>query len=276
MDILLYLAIIPIFLLLLFIYKKDTKSEPMGMVVKMFFLGVFSCIPTVIVELFLDGLFSTENFSSLARLFVNVFIGVALVEEFFKWIIVKLVGYNNSNHDETYDAIVYSVFASLGFACFENIGYVFSYGFTTALVRAFTAVPGHACFGVMMGYFFSKAKQSTHNGSNKEGLYLLLSLVVPTLVHTVYDFLVFSQVEFLNGIWFLFVIVLFIVCFILVSKAAKENAYFIKHYVTIPSTNTNNISNNTIGTNTTKANYCPYCGKQNDGGNFCTGCGAKF
>jgi len=243
MDTLLYLAIIPVVLLLSFIYKKDTKSEPMSMVVKIFFLGVFSCIPTIIVELFLGNMFSTDEFSSLVRLFINVFIGVALVEEFFKWIIVKLVAYNNSNHDETYDAIVYSVFASLGFAC----------------------------FGVIMGYFFSKAKQSTHNGSNNEGMYLLLSLVIPTLVHTVYDFLVFSKVELLTLVWFVFVIALFIVCFILVSKAAKENAYFIKHYVTVTTNQTN-----TVSTNTTTSNFCPYCGKQNPGGNFCQGCGAKL
>ena len=266
MDTLLYLAIVPVIFLLAFIYKKDTKSEPMNMVVKIFFLGVFSCIPTVIVELLLGNMFSTDEFSSLARLFINVFIGVALVEEFFKWIIVKLVGYNNSNHDETYDAIVYSVFASLGFACFENIWYVFSYGFDTALVRAFSAVPGHACFGVIMGYFFSKAKQSVHNGSNNEGMYLLLSLVIPTLVHTIYDFLIFSSVELLSIIWFLFVITLFIVCFILVSKAAKENAYFVKHYVTIQNNQTNS----------TTAKFCPHCGKQNSGGHFCTVCGNKF
>ena len=266
MDTLLYLAIVPVIFLLAFIYKKDTKSEPMNMVVKIFFLGVFSCIPTVIVELLLGNMFSTDEFSSLARLFINVFIGVALVEEFFKWIIVKLVGYNNSNHDETYDAIVYSVFASLGFACFENIGYVFSYGFDTALVRAFSAVPGHACFGVIMGYFFSKAKQSVHNGSNNEGMYLLLSLVIPTLVHTIYDFLIFSGVELLSIIWFLFVITLFIVCFILVSKAAKENAYFVKHYITIQNNQTNS----------TTAKFCPHCGKQNSGDHFCTVCGNKF
>ena len=266
MDTLLYLAIIPVILLLMFIYKKDTKSEPMNMVVKIFFLGVFSCIPTIIVELLLGNMFSTDEFSSLARLFVNVFIGVALVEEFFKWVIVKLVGYNNSNHDETYDAIVYSVFASLGFACFENIGYVFSYGFGTALVRAFSAVPGHACFGVIMGYFFSKAKQSTHNGSNNEGMYLLLSLVIPTLIHTIYDFLVFSKVGFLLFFWFAYVISLFIICFILVSKAAKENAYFIKHYVTVQKN-----QNNTVN-----VNYCPKCGKQNTGGKFCSSCGNKF
>ena len=268
MDSLLYWAIVPVVILLMFIYKKDTKSEPMSSVVRIFFLGVFICIPTAVFELLLDGLFSTENFPSLARLFVNIFIGVALIEEFFKWIIVKLVAYNNNNHDETYDAIVYSAFASLGFACFENIGYVFSYGLDTALIRAFSAVPGHACFGVIMGYFFSKAKQSAHDGSNNEGMYLLLSLVAPTLVHTVYDFLVFSNVGMLSIIWVIFVIILFIICFILVSKAAKENAYFIKHYVTT--------SNNQPKVNTASVIFCPFCGKQNPVGNFCQYCGTKL
>ena len=69
-----------------------------------------------------------------------------------------------------------------------------------------------------MGYFFSKAKQTTHKKSNNEGMYLLLSLVIPTLVHTIYDFLVFSDVSFLATLWIGFVIALFIVCFILVNK----------------------------------------------------------
>ena len=54
-----------------------------------------------------------------------------------------------------------------------------------------------------------------------------------------------------------------------ISKAAKENAYFVKHYVTVPST-----QNSTE--NKTTAKFCPYCGKQNPGGNFCSGCGAKL
>ena len=33
------------------------------------------------------------------------------------------------------------------------------YGFGTALVRAVTAVPGHACFGVFMGAWYGMAKR---------------------------------------------------------------------------------------------------------------------
>ena len=54
--------------------------------------------------------------------------------------------------------IVYAVFSSLGFACIENILYVLSGGVGIAILRAILSVPGHMCFGVIMGYFLSQAK----------------------------------------------------------------------------------------------------------------------
>lgn len=48
---------------------------------------------------------------------------------------------------------------ALGFAVLENISYSIGYGWGTALIRAVTAVPGHACFGVFMGAFYGFAKQ---------------------------------------------------------------------------------------------------------------------
>ena len=57
------------------------------------------------------------------------------------------------------DGIVYGVTVSLGFATLENIYYVFA-GFDdplgVAYLRAFSAVPAHALFGVFMGYYFMK------------------------------------------------------------------------------------------------------------------------
>ena len=57
--------------------------------------------------------------------------------------------------DEPYDGIMYGVAVSLGFAAIENVLYVYmdGGGYQTGLLRMFTAVPAHAVFGVMMGYF---------------------------------------------------------------------------------------------------------------------------
>ena len=49
------------------------------------------------------------------------------------------------------DGIVYGP-SCLGFATFENIVYVMDGGFNG---HAFTAVPAHACFGAIMGYYIA-------------------------------------------------------------------------------------------------------------------------
>ena len=76
----------------------------------------------------------------------------------------------------------------------DNVKYVYSYGFATGLVRAVTAVPGHAIFGVFMGYFYGYAKLSDYWGRDEDRkAYLALSVVVPILLHGCYDFLAFAQ-----------------------------------------------------------------------------------
>ena len=81
----------------------------------------------------------------------------------------------------------------MGFAALENIIYVYQYGFTTGLTRAFTAIPAHATFGILMGYFMGKAKFSKNNVK-----YNLLGLLVATVFHGAYDFFLF--LDFLPGI----------------------------------------------------------------------------
>ena len=81
----------------------------------------------------------------------------------------------------------------MGFACTENIMYVLDGGYETAILRAFTAVPAHATFGILMGYYMGKAKFSNHR------LVLnLTGLLMATLFHGAYDFFLF--INFIPGI----------------------------------------------------------------------------
>ena len=86
-----------------------------------FFLGFMRDLPVIFLEFILVEFFPTENVLSFYRLFFNIFISIALVEEGAKWIVTRHVGFSNKEFDEIYDIIVYAVFASLGFACIENI-----------------------------------------------------------------------------------------------------------------------------------------------------------
>ena len=85
---LLFIAILPVILLLIYIYKKDPHKEPFSNLIKIFIFGIFSTIPAVIGEL-IAAFFLEQESSDYLMLFIYIFIGVALIEEFVKWKIKK-------------------------------------------------------------------------------------------------------------------------------------------------------------------------------------------
>jgi RsiW-degrading membrane proteinase PrsW (M82 family) len=64
--------------------------------------------------------------------------------------------------------------------------YVAQYGFQTGIVRAFTAVPLHASCGVFMGVFYAYSKKAALVGKSPLP-FTVLALVVPMMLHGVYD-----------------------------------------------------------------------------------------
>lgn len=259
-----YLAILPVLFLLFFVGLFDKNKEPTSLLVKLFGLGILSAIVTLIVSeivsLFLS-LFGIDFGSGVFAVFFNAFIYVACIEEGSKWIMTYFLSYSHKEFDEMYDMIVYAVYVSLGFACLENILYVFvAENFIgTSVLRALFSVPGHACFGVLMGYFLSLAKEAQKVGNNKKkNLYKVLSYIVPVLCHGFYDFCVMLSVAapWLIIVWLIFVIILFIISIIKIVGTAKkcQKELYIE-----------NVSN---------INYCMNCGIKLVG-NYCTNCGRK-
>ena len=167
----------------LYIYWKDKhEREPLGLLVKSFFFGVISTLITLLISWPISRLVPLDP-TSLTQQAVHAFLLVALIEEFSKFIFVRWVLYPNKNFNEPFDGIVYSVTVSLGFAGLENILYVMDGGVEVAILRMFTAVPAHASFGVLMGYFLGKAKFE-----HKKGHYAIYALAVATLFHGAYDY----------------------------------------------------------------------------------------
>ena len=155
------LALIPVIGLLCFIYFNDKKEkEPFGLLIGLFFAGMGTVVTAIIGELvggaIMGAIFPSE--SVIGQVLVACII-VAPAEELGKFLVLRLITWKNKNFNYNYDAIVYAVFVSLGFAALENIEYVFLSGWSAAIMRMFTAVPGHACFAVFMGFF--RASQIT-------------------------------------------------------------------------------------------------------------------
>lgn len=192
---LLALALAPGAAIGLYIYLKDKhEREPLGLLIRSFFFGILSVFVTLLISKVLGAYFTIDE-ASVSEQAVHAFLIVALVEEFSKFIFVRGILYNNSNFNEPFDGIVYSVMVSMGFATFENILYVVEGGLSTALMRMFTAVPAHATFAILMGYYLGKAKFE-----HKKSYYALHALAVATLFHGAYDYCLF--ISFVPGIVF--------------------------------------------------------------------------
>jgi RsiW-degrading membrane proteinase PrsW (M82 family) len=178
-----------------FIYLKDKhEREPIGLLVLAFLFGAMGVLLTLIISKGISY-FITVNEKDLTEQAIHAFLIVALVEEFSKFIFVRGVLYRNSQFNEPFDGIVYSVMVGMGFATVENILLVSEGGFGVGIMRMFTAVPAHAGFAVLMGYFLGKAKFE-----HKKGYYALYALGVATLFHGAYDYCLF--ISNLPGIFF--------------------------------------------------------------------------
>ena len=93
MDILVFVAALPVVLVCMYVYAKDVEKEPKNLLGKLMLWGVFSIIPVIVVELVMDYFFSTTGNESYLKLFLYCFIGIGLIEEIAKWIISYKVVY---------------------------------------------------------------------------------------------------------------------------------------------------------------------------------------
>ena len=220
---LILIAITPVFLIILYIYFKDKyEKESKRLLFFSFLLGaIISIIITTIIYLVIDYVLPLSDETSVFQQFIKAFFVVGLTEEFSKYIIVRYYAQPRKWFNEPFDGIMYAVMVSMGFAATENIFYVIEGGYQTGILRAFTAIPAHATFGVLMGYFMGKAKFS-----NNKMKFNLLGLLLAVAFHGAYDFFLF--IDFIPGIWIGAFVSLFI-GILLARKAIKahqDNSHF--------------------------------------------------
>jgi len=212
---LLIIAIAPVFVVIIYIYIKDKfEKEPKLLLFYNFLFGaIISIIVSTILYFLYDLLLPHPDTYNVFHQFLKAFFMVGLVEEFSKYIIVRYYAQPKKDFNEPFDGIIYAVMVSMGFAFVENILYVYEGGFKVGLIRAFTAIPAHATFAILMGYFMGIAKFSKHRIKwNLAGLGLAI------LFHGAYDFFLF--INFIPGIS-IGAFVSLIIGIILAKKAIK-------------------------------------------------------
>ena len=193
----LFIALLPVAILVYYIFNKDTEKEPITELWIAFGFGVVSLFVSLLFSLPFGalGLYTNEP-STIFEAINKSFWAAAIPEEIAKLIMLWFFMRRCKEYDQYMDGIIYAVCISLGFAALENIMYVFDSDawMSTGIIRALTAVPGHYCFGVLMGYYYSKVKFG-HFTTIKDKVMVLLA---PIITHGIYDALLFVGEVFGN------------------------------------------------------------------------------
>lgn len=212
----------------LLIYLFDKKKEPLRLIFKLFIYGILSVVMVIIITGILLVLFPNLNIDINninnyypIEIFIYTTVVVGFIEEGSKWIFTYLIGIKNSDFDETYDAVVYAIFVSLGFALLENVSYVINGDIEIAIIRSVSAVPAHLTFALFMGYFIGLSLSNP----KKKIIFLILSGLVPILLHSGYDFILLCYGSNFGAVFFLIVfLIIGIICIVrLRKKVVKEN-----------------------------------------------------
>ncbi len=242
-------ALLPAVFLCNYIYKKDkVEKEPMHLLLKLLLAGAFSCFPAAVVEGALEGIIDGffggiySNGVYMLYQFVTYFIGVALVEEGFKWWFLVRITKDNKEFNCMFDGMIYAIFVSLGFAALENVLYVVEYGWVNAIMRGILSVPGHMFFAVMMGYYYSRWKiletaKKIENEALRAGYIIkrqkdtfncesskILSIVVPIIFHGTYNYCCSAESYLATIAFYAFVIFMYIYCFGKIKEVSRNDA----------------------------------------------------
>jgi RsiW-degrading membrane proteinase PrsW (M82 family) len=192
-------GILPSLIWLGYFLKKDVHPEPKAQVIKIFLFGILIALPAALIEFCFFKIFlKFFNFSEILFLISYYFIGIAFVEEFLKYLVVREKVLKNPEFDEPVDTMLYMIIAALGFAAIENILNLVSVGkkleeiFIISSFRFLGATFLHALSSGALGYFLALSFFET----KKRFKFLFLGLAIATILHGLYDLSIMKIEEY--------------------------------------------------------------------------------
>ncbi len=212
------LALIPVIILILFLYFTDRHDrEPVRLLSKVFLFGILSAIPVLAMQFVLVRF---NVFVGIFGIMFQSFVVAGLTEEYMKRLVVLKIAFRHPAFNEKLDGIIYCAMAALGFAAIENVLYLLSYypaNQSIALYRAVFSVPAHMLFAVTMGYYLSMSRFACEPLVCRS--YFKKSLVYPVLLHGTYNFILYT------GLPLLLVFIPFVI-FMWVYNMKKLNRFY--------------------------------------------------
>lgn len=214
-------ALLPPLCLMWGVHRMDRlEPEPKRLCWGLFFRGALGMVPILVLELIAERFAEGFAWYPLFYLFLSYFVIPGFIEEGVKYRILVRRVWDERAFDHRFDAVVYAVFVSLGFAAIENVLYVCTSGLSTAIVRALFSIPGHAMFGIVMGVCLARAKWLSLSGQHQAAQAALRrTWVLPAVLHGAYDFLLVG----FGWVFYVYFIVLTVCVVQLLRRSARED-----------------------------------------------------
>ncbi len=229
-------SIIPVLIILAVIYNmSEVKKQPLWLLAILFLGGILSWVMVRYISRFLgNDIYKSQieiNEALGNKGFFLVSFGIiAIIEEMSKYIVITIMCFKNKYFKNPYDAIMYAVCISLGFAFVENIMYINNYGMGVAISRAIFSIPAHASFGIIMGYYLGVSKLCRDKGeANASALTRYSAFFIPLIFHGFYDFLLNFNTESIYIIFLIYVIIMYAFVILLLFRLNRVDDKWLRH-----------------------------------------------
>ena len=214
-------ALLPPLILIWIVDRMDKlEREPRSLLWGLFLRGMLAMFPILVLEVVADQFIDFFSWRPLVYLFLAYFVVPGFVEEGIKYRVLLRRTWRDPNFNYRFDGVVYAVFVSLGFAAVENVMYVLTSGFSTAIARAVFSIPGHAMFGVVMGAGIGRAKWLfDHQQREQAASARSRAWILAAILHGLYDFLLVG----FGWLFYVYFILLVIYVIRLLRQSARED-----------------------------------------------------
>lgn len=193
------IAVLPSIVWLLFYLRKDKHPEPNRMVIKIFLLGVLGTLAALGLQLLHLEILKKL---SLQNIIILVIAGMAFIEEYVKYFVVKVGVLKSQEFDEPIDAMLYLIIAALGFAAGENIlflnnlyviGVPLNEMAAITFGRFISAVFLHTLASGIIGYFLARSlllKPASPAGRHERKSFVGLGIIIASCLHGIYNYII--------------------------------------------------------------------------------------
>lgn len=196
--VILLFSFVPVLIWFKFLINEDTHKEPLSAIFLAFILGILAAYLSYHSESALAKIYSTDS--------TGYYFFSALIEEFFKFILVFIFIMPTKNFHYLIDAMIYLGISGLGFAFIENFGlfttscvnfylendsFLSMYGLIilTSFLRFLGANFLHLLASVLIGFGYSITLKT------RRVFPLLFSFLMASLLHFIFNMFIINSIN---------------------------------------------------------------------------------